>query len=290
MNDFKIKGLLNQHLKISYDESNVSNNNNAVIYSQILTGNYSSPEFEYLLNLAYMRLSDVKSIGMYNEMNLAAQLNANKKYEEIFDEKVIYLSSKQVKIKKSLVTVMEQRHSTREFSDVTMKFIDFSTICKYSFGLANRIMNYNGIMATTRYYASGGGLYPIYEYILINNVAKIKPGVYRYQPYSHSLYPITDDLNIRQLLQYGDFDFDDYSFAVMYEYDLNRNYLKYGELSLLTTLVEVGIISQNIELLCAALDYSACQIAGFDKVYAEKKLGLDGINSHILYTNICGKE
>jgi len=76
MNDFKIKGLLNQHLKISYDESNVSNNNNAVIYSQILTGNYSSPEFEYLLNLAYMRLSDVKSIGMYNEMNLAAQLNA----------------------------------------------------------------------------------------------------------------------------------------------------------------------------------------------------------------------
>lgn len=290
MGNFEIKGMLNQHLRVNYDVNNFSNISNSSIYSQILSGNFSSPAFEYLLNLGYMRLSDVKSIGMYNEMNLAAKINENRKYEEIDDENTIKLPLKLVKIKKSITNAMEQRHSSREFSSVAMKIDDFSTILKYSFGLAKRTMNYNGVMATTRYYASGGGLYPISIYVLVNNVSKIKKGIYKYQPYSHSLYHVENEMDIEKLLQYGNFDFNDYSFCVLYEYDLNRNYLKYGELSLLTTLVEVGIISHNFELMCAALDYTACQIAGFDKQYAEQCIGLDGVNSHIIFTNICGKE
>ncbi len=290
MQNFKIKGMLNQHLKVERDSSNLSNNNNALIYSQIMAGNFQSPACEYLLNLGFMRLSDVKSIGMYNEMNLAANISENKLYEEIEDEDTIFLPEKMLKVKKSITSVLEERHSSRDFSGSSMKLNEFSTIVKYTFGLASRNMNYNGIIATTRHYASGGGLYPVNIYFLINNVDKIKKGLYRYQPYSHSLYAINRELKIEKLLQYGNFDFDDYSFCVLYEYDLNRNYLKYGELSLLTTLVEVGIISHSFELMCTALDYSACEIAGFDKQYAEKCIGLDGINSHIVFTNICGKE
>ncbi|MBU5487319.1 SagB family peptide dehydrogenase [Clostridium sp. MSJ-8] len=290
MGNFKIKGMLNQHLKIERDSNNLTNNNNAAIYSQILAGNFESYAYNYLLNLGFMRLSDVKSIGMYNEMNLAANISANKIYEEIKDEYTIKLPEKLVKVKKSVTNTLEERHSARDYSGITMKLDEFSTIVKYSFGLAKRTMNYNGITATTRYYASGGGLYPIYPYFLINKVKGIKKGLYRYQPYTHSLYPIDGDMKIEQLLQYGNFDFDDYCFCVLYEYDFDRNYLKYGELSLLTTLVEIGIMSHNFEIMCTALDYSACQIAGFDKQYAEKCIGLDGINSHILFTNICGKE
>lgn len=290
MKNFKIKGILNQHLKLDSDESNFTNNNNATIYSQILSGDYSSPAFDYIINLGYMRLNDVKSIGMYNEMNLAATINENRMYEEVQDKSTIQLPEKLIKIKKSLIATLEQRHSSREFCGIPMRINELSTILKYSFGLADRVMNYDGVMATTRYYASGGGLYPINIYILINNVKNINKKLYRYQPYSHSLYPVTDDMEIDKLLEFGSFDFEDFSFAVLYGYDINRNYLKYGELSLLTTLVEVGIIAHNFELMCAALDFSACQIAGFDKQYAEKKIGLDGINSHIVFTNICGKE
>lgn len=290
MGNFAIKGMLNQHLRIEMDSNNLTNNNNAMIFSQMLEGNFKSPAFEYLLNLGFMRLSDVKSIGMYNEMNLAAQISENKKYEEIDDEYTVKLPDKIIKVKKSLVKTLEERHSAREFCGTPMKLEEVSTIIKYSFGLARRTMNYNGVIATTRYYASGGGLYPVYVYLLINNVSGIKKGLYKYQPYSHSLYPVKKEMNIEELFQYGNFDFDNYSFCVLYEYDLNRNYLKYGELSLLTTLIELGIMSHNFELMCTSLDFAACEIAGFDKQYAEKCIGLDGINSHILFTNICGKE
>ena len=116
MGNFKIKGMLNQHLKIKNDANNFSNNNNALLYSQMLSGNFSSPAYEYLLNLGFMRLSDVKSIGMYNAMNLAANINENREYEEIEDEYSIKLPTKLVKISKSITKTMEQRHSSREFS------------------------------------------------------------------------------------------------------------------------------------------------------------------------------
>lgn len=290
MTNFEIKGMLNHHLQLDSDESNLTNNDNTKIYSQILEGKYSSLAYEYLLNLGYMRLNDAKSIGMYNQMNLAANINKHRQYEEIKDDYTINLPPKLIKIKKSIMSVMEQRHSSRNFCSSKMKIDELSTILKYSFGLSKRVVNYNGVISTTRYHGSGGGLYPINIYLLINNVKNIKKGLYRYQPYSHSLYPVTEKMNIVKLLQYGNFDFENYSFAVLYEYDINRNYLKYGELSLLTTLVEIGIISHNFELTCASLDFSACQIAGFDKQYAEKCIGIDGINSHILFTNICGKE
>ncbi len=288
--DYKIKGLFNQHLKIHLDENNVSNNDNAQVFGQILNGNFDSPAFSYLENLGFMRLHEVKSIGMYNELNLATKINERRDQEEILDESTVELPKKMVKVNKNILSVLQQRHSSRDFNEIPMRQADFSTIVKYSFGLSGRVMSYDGVKAYSRFYASGGGLYPINIILQVNNVSGIKPGLYRYQPYSHTLYPYQKCLDIRKFLQYGSFDFDDYSFIVLLEYDLNRNYLKYGELSLLTTMIEAGNISHNFELMCTAMDYSACQIAGFNKHYAEEVLGLDGLNSHILFTVICGKE
>lgn len=289
-NNFKIKGLLNQHLKIQLEQENIHNGKNTNVYAQILNGNKESNAMNYLLNLGYMRLNDAKSIGMFNELNLAANINREKVYEDIEDEDTIYLKDNYIKIKRNIVDCMEKRHSGREFSGHIMDLKEFSTICKYSFGMSKRQMNYGGVVAPARYYASGGGLYPINVYFYINNVASIPKGLFRYQVGSHSLYPVRDSFDAHKFLQYGNFDFDNFSFLVLYEYDFNKNYLKYGELSLLTTLVEIGIISHQFELVATSMNFTVCQIAGFDKRYAEKNLNLDGINSHILFTNICGKE
>ena len=84
-----------------------------------------------------------------------------------------------------------------------MSLKDFSTLCKYSFGQSNRTANYNGIVATSRYYASGGGLYPVQVYIYANNVIGVKKGIYRYQLSTHSLYPINEHFDTSKFLQYG---------------------------------------------------------------------------------------
>ena len=289
--DSKYIGLINQHLIFNTDDSNITSKNNSYIYNQILDGNYESPAFDYLNNMGIMRLNDVKSIGMYNETNLAARINDFKQYEEIIDDNTVILPKKFIKVKTSIGSALENRHSVRRFSSMyEMSLKEFSTIMNYTYGLAKRKMVFDGITVTTRHYASGGGLYPIYVYVLINRVGNLKKGIYRYQPFTHSLYYINNDMNINQLLQYGSFDFENYSFCVLYENDINRTYVKYGELSLMTSMIEVGLMSQNLDLVTTAMNFNICQIAGFDKPYAEKILGLDGVNSHILFVNICGKE
>lgn len=290
MFNFEQKGLMNQHTRIEADPYNISNKNNKHIYGQVLEGNAYSTTMEYFINLGITRLNDFKSIGMYNEMNLAAKINEVKKMEEILDGNHIELRRPSKKIKRYLSDVLEERHSSRFFANSYMKLEDFSAIMHYAFGIGKRKVNYDGIITTTRHYPSGGGLYPIDIYVLVNKVHSIESSLYKYQPYSHTLYPQKCDFHIERFLEYGNFDYDNYSFLILYKYDINKSYLKYGELSLLITLVELGSMAYNFDLVATSLNYSSCQIAGFDKNYANETLGLDGVNSHIIFTSICGKE
>lgn len=68
---FTEKGFFNQLLKVQMDNSNINNGRNADVFSQILVGNVKSSQMDYLLNLGYIRLNDTKSIGMFNELNIA---------------------------------------------------------------------------------------------------------------------------------------------------------------------------------------------------------------------------
>lgn len=66
--------------------------------------------------------------------------------------------------------------------------------------------------------------------------------------------------------------------------------MKYGELALLNSLIEIGCMSHNFGLVITSLGYTGCPIAGFKKSNIENLLELDHVNEHILFTNICGKE
>lgn len=276
---YKMVGMMNQHLSISLDKNNVSSTNNSAIFGEILEGNFSSPQFDYLINLGSNRLSDTKSIKTYNESNLAAQINNFKELEEITDD-VIFLEKKPIKIKTKLVDALEKRHSTRQYSNIIkMDINELSTLLLYSYGVAKHKENYFGVEVTTRYHGSGGGLYPVDVYLLINNVTGINPGIYKYQPISHSLKPVSDDFDIEKLYPYGNFDLENYAFCALYEYDVNRNYVKYGELSLMVTFIEAGLMAQNLDLVAESMGFSTCQAAGYNKKYADKILGIDGIKS-----------
>ena len=290
MKVFQHKGLLNQHVQVNRDYCNKSNIDNKHIFNQIMRGNMESDAVNYLMNLGYMRLSDIKSIGMFNQVNIAAHINESKHLEEIIDENTIQLLEPVKKLKLDLLDVLERRKSIRHYSPVKMTMKEFSTLIKYAFGNSNRKTHYQEATVINRYYPSGGGLYPVDVYININRVDGIPSGLYKYQLYSHTLRPTNSNFHIEEFLQYGNFDFENYSFLILFEYDLNKNYLKYGELSLLNTFVEVGNMAHALDIISTATGFGTCQIAGFDKTYGNRSLGLDGVNSNIIYTSICGKE
>lgn len=290
MPEFEIKKLLNQHLRIKADPFNTANLKNTDVFDSILMGNACSPQFEYLLNLGSVRNKDKRSLIAFNEANIASHVNACKRYEEIENEKTVYLK-RDGEISKSLGECLKNRKSTRKFAPSPLSFDDFSLLCKYSFGQSERVEEYGGVKVNCSYHASGGGFYPLQVFLYANNVDSVKKGLYRYQSASHSVYPLERGFSASNFLEgSGNFDLENFSLLVIYEYDVNKNYLKYGELSLLLTFVEVGIISHNFELCASALGCGACQIAGFDKNYAETVLNLDGLNSHVVFTNICGKK
>ena len=290
--DVGMLGMMNQYLSFSTDSENITSRDNKKIYNQILSGNFDSPAFAYFMNLGANRLCDTKSIKMYNESNLAAEINNAKENEEITgDNYTITLGTNFIKIKKKFIDILEERHSTRWFSSaLPMSLDELSTILRYSNGIAKRKIHFENIDVTTRNHGSGGGLYPVDMYLVINNVEGVGSGVYRYQPYSHTLRYITGDFNMVDLYPYMGMDIENFSFCVLYELDINKIYVKYGELSLLIAMIETGLIAQNMELISTALGYTGCQVAGFQKKYAENKLCLDGVNSHVIYTQMCGRE
>ncbi|MBC1480945.1 SagB/ThcOx family dehydrogenase [Listeria seeligeri] len=291
MIEYEKKGFFNIHTLLNKDSANISNSDNNHVYSQLISGNCSSPMFSYLLNMNKQNLNDYKSIMFYNESNLASLINEAREMEELIDGSTVFLSKANKKIKMHFSKTLEQRHSTRSFVFENMDFSIFSNIMHFSFGISSRKLNFNDVQSTTRYYSSGGGLYPIDIYIYVNNVSGISKGIYKYQPYSNSLYPLNiDKVDAKSFFIGDNIDTQNMNFCVFFEYSINRNYVKYGELSLLNTFVELGGMSHNFDLVCHSMHYSTCPIAGFNKSSVEKFLFLDGVNDHIVFTNICGKE
>ncbi|MFV0380894.1 MAG: hypothetical protein ACK5KR_01465 [Breznakia sp.] len=58
---------------------------------------------------------------------------------------------------------------------------------QFGVGVKEEIENVNGFEVPLRYYGSGGGLYSIRPYVFINNAENVEPGIYKYQPFSHTI-------------------------------------------------------------------------------------------------------
>ncbi|HEG7391626.1 TPA: SagB family peptide dehydrogenase [Staphylococcus aureus] len=292
MINYQLKGMFNQHSLFKLNDDNIANNDNRNNFAQIILGNQESESLKYLLNVNHQRLSDFKSMLAYNETNYAALVNEHQILNEINDEDTRSLPKSDKKIKESFYNVLNHRKSTRKFTSFEMACKELSTILKFSFGIAPRKVEYVDIKTSTRFYASAGGLYPIDIYLYINNVEDYDKGIYLYQPISHSLLKIVaqKDINTDDILEGDNIDIENCNFLVFFGYNFNSSFLKYGELALLNSLIEIGCMSHDFDLVITSLGYTGCPIAGFKKNNIEKLLELDHVNEHILFTNICGKE
>lgn len=285
------KGLMNLHSLVYDDPSNIANLSNSKVFASILNGKTESDAFNYLMNLSSIRINDIRSLNFYNESGLANTINANRHLEEILESKNIRKLPKPKQLRGSLLSALKSRRSTRNFSEYVMSIQELSTLLKYSVGISDRYSyDTDGNKSYHRYHGSGGGFYPITVYVLINQVDGLENGIYAYLPYSHCLSFVSDKLKLSQL--YKDVPVDDQNMNVclLFKYELNRNYLKYGELALMLAFIETGMMAHNVHLVSQNVGYRTCDVAGFNKKYVESILDLDSINSHIIYSLIIGKE
>ncbi len=279
------KGILNLQAMVKSDRYNNANKNNIDILSNILSGEKDSPMFDYMMNFSYMRLSDIKSLSLFNESGITLKKNSLRSKEEILEENLTISLPQVKKHKSNIFKVIESRESVRTYSGEYTSLDELSDILYYSFGInKKRKLSFGDTEVYGRNYSSGGGLYPVNIIIHINKVRGIKNGLYKYQPFSHTLLKLNDTKEITKVFESNVIDIHSSNFVCFFQADIDRAYIKYGELSLLNIMIEIGIMSQNLHLVSKGLGYSSCDIAGFEKKKIENILELDGIREQVLYS------
>ena len=200
-------------------------------------------------------------------------------------------------IKTSLSTAIIHRRSIREYSGRSMSLEDLSTLLYYADGISGEfkfiISEGDEEVKKLRTAPSAGGMYPIDLYVVALNIQNLQKGLYQYYPYHNSLKPVENSLSdskIRNFAEFGEIELSKANFILLYVYNFYVNSLKYGDSAVAYTLIEAGEISQNLQLAANCIGYGACDIGGYNKVYIEKSLSLDGVSQHVIHLTIVGKK
>lgn len=157
------------------------------------------------------------------------------------------------------------RFSCRRFSDQPLKLLDLATLLHAAYGIRDRLF-LGDTEFLERPVPSGGGLYPLELYLLINQVEKIKPGVYHYAVLHHTLEqlrslqlpkPFISDLFMGQ--PYA----AEASAIVILTTVIERSLWKYEERGYRYILFEAGHVAQNLNLVASAMGLGSLNLGGF---------------------------
>lgn len=267
---------------------------------------------EYLLNSKRSSIDMGLSYGVFGYTAFGVRGSLAQRYlieeEEHDKENNIIKLPPYKNINAPLGSVLRSRRSIRKMTEKTMSLQELSTILFYGDGATGEFnlideekemlpVNTLGskYVNTLRTAPSGGGLYPIYLYIIVQNVDGLKNGVYLYMPLSHSLkiiriFDIEDYQKLSTIAEWGlNLDSSKINMMIFYVYNLYENSRKYGDMGLTLALIEAGEISENIHLICTAQNIALCDIGGYEKVQCERFIGIDGLTKHIIHLTVIGR-
>lgn len=130
-----------------------------------------------------------------------------------------------------------------------------------------------------RPYPSAGALYPIDIYVIINHVADIKKGIYKYNSLQNSLIfikEIEDFEKISYIFLNQSFTKENkFSFACLFIEDSFRIEAKYGDRGYRYALIECGHIAENVYLTSREKGLKAVAVGGFIDMEINLLLELD---------------
>lgn len=146
--------------------------------------------------------------------------------------------------------------------------------------------------ATFRTVPSGGARHPFETYLVVQRVAGLDPGLYRYLPLSHQLVRLNReaDLAERTAVAANQQTFVAEA-AVVFIWSCipYRAEWRYHLRSHKTMLLDAGHVCQNLYLACEALGLGTCAIAAYNQQAIDELLGLDGQDEYVVYLSPVGR-
>jgi SagB-type dehydrogenase family enzyme len=165
----------------------------------------------------------------------------------------------------SIAEIVEKRHSCRDFANASINLSDLSVLLNGSYGVKGT-KTFETIEFFERPIPSGGGLYPLELYLVVNKVENIPQGVYHYAiypPVLEQIYPLAfSKLYMSQLFMNQPYVAESSAVLIATSY-VERNMHKYGDRGYRYILFEAGHLFHHINLLATALGMGTLNLGGF---------------------------
>ena len=180
-------------------------------------------------------------------------------------------------------SLLESRRSVREFSKDRLALADLAFLLWAAQGMVDTHF---------RTAPSGGGRYPLETYISAANVAGLEPGIYRYEPATHSLVVIDENPKSPEKLLaacYGERTAAGAAAMLVWTATPYRTEWKYAFTAHRMIAMEVGHACQNALLAATALGLGACPLLSYHQSAIDKWLGVDGRDEFVIYLAAIGQ-
>jgi SagB-type dehydrogenase family enzyme len=184
-----------------------------------------------------------------------------------------------------LSTVLERRESVRRFSGDLMELEDLATILHACAGVshtttATPIDGGPDYAIRCHNVPSAGGLYAVDCYSFVLKMRHLKPAVYKYLPYNHSLARLHSEASAESMKHAisstatTGIDPDKLAVALVFVGNPQKAVRKYGARGVRYILLEAGMMAFSANLAATALGYGTLDYQSFMDDEVEKNLSI----------------
>lgn len=160
---------------------------------------------------------------------------------------------------------IDGRYSCRRFGSGSLTLLCLSTLLHAAYGIKGR-SQWAAMEFLERTVPSGGGMYPMEIYAIVDRVDGLPPGLYHYVPVTNGLERLREVTLPRPVVSYlfmGQSYVGEAAATLLVTAVLDRSLRKYGDRGYRYVLLEAGHIVQNVNLVAAAMSLGSCNLGGF---------------------------
>lgn len=187
-----------------------------------------------------------------------------------------------------LRSAIEARRTVRKYADEVLTLEELA----YLLWVSQGVKRVSSRPSTARNVPSAGARHAFETYLLVNRVAGLQPGLYRYVAGEHALLLLDGRDDVKARLTRGCYEQKQVANSAVTFFwvaVLERMYWRYGERGYRYLFLDAGHVCQNLYLAAEAVGAGACAIGAFDDDALNGELGLDGESLFAVYAASLGK-
>lgn len=174
------------------------------------------------------------------------------------------------------------RRSRRDYAETVLPQLLLGKLLFACAGVSGTLQ-FEGLALGARTYPSGGGLYPLEIYPVLQRVEGIPDGIYHYDPFAHELEELrTGNFHGEfAAMTFGQNMLAAANVILFITAVFERSMWKYGQRGYRYVWIEAGHLGQNLYLVAGALGLGPVALGGFFDAEANALLGVGGAEETI---------